>query len=97
MPPEPIPDASFIATVAPDGPQVDTQSNETLLLALEMGGVNWPSSCRNGNCRTCIGRLVQGQVRYAMEWPGLSREELDEGYVLPCVAYPCSHIVLEPA
>ena len=85
----------FIANVRPDGPQVDTSSHETLLLSLEMGGANWPSSCRNGTCRTCIGRIGQGQVRYAIEWPGLSREEMDEGYALPCVAYPCSDLVLE--
>jgi hypothetical protein len=29
-----------------------------------------------------------------MEWPGLSREEKEEGYVLPCAAYPCSDVVL---
>ncbi len=88
--------AWFIATVSPQGPQVDTQSSQTLLLALEMGGANWPSSCRNGNCRTCIGKLEQGSVRYEIEWPGLSREEIDEGYALPCVAYPCSDIVISP-
>jgi ferredoxin len=55
------------------------------------------SSCRNGTCRTCIGKLEQGSVRYEVEWPGLSSEEMDEGYVLPCVAYPCSHIVIAAA
>jgi len=91
---ESTPEAWFIATVTPNGPQVDTQSSQTLLLSLEMGGANWPSSCRNGSCRTCIGKLEQGQVRYEIEWPGLSTEELAEGYALPCVAYPCSDIVL---
>ena len=97
MPPDTATDQYFIAKVQPDGPQVDTSSGETLLLSLEMGGANWSSSCRNGTCRTCIGRIVQGQVRYEIEWPGLSREEIDEGYALPCVAYPCSDLVLEKA
>ena len=61
--------------MAPDGPQVDTQADQTLLLSLEMGGANWPSSCRNGTCRTCIQRLVQGWVRYAIDWPGLLAED----------------------
>lgn len=86
----------YTATAAPDGPQVDAPSDQTLLLSLEMGGANWPSSCRNGNCRTCIGKLEKGTVRYAIEWPGLSSEELQEGYALPCVAYPCSDIVISP-
>ena len=86
----------YTATVAPDGPQVDAQDDQPLLLSLEMGGANWPSSCRNGSCRTCIGKLAKGRVRYAIEWPGLSTEEMDEGYALPCVAYPCSDVVISP-
>jgi ferredoxin len=84
----------FTARTEPDGLQVDAWDNEPLLLSLEMGGSNWPSSCRNGVCRTCIGQLQSGTVRYAVEWPGLSSEELAEGYVLPCVAHPCSDVVL---
>jgi ferredoxin len=85
----------FIATTE-DGQQVDASDDNTLLDALEMGGVNWLSSCRNGSCRTCIGQLLEGTVRYEVEWPGLSAEEKAEGYVLPCVAKPCSNVKLKP-
>ena len=85
----------FIATTD-DGQQVDVTYNDTLLDSLEMGGVNWLSSCRNGSCRTCIGQLLEGTVRYEVEWPGLSAEEKAEGYVLPCVAKPCSNVKLKP-
>ena len=61
---------------------------------MEMGGLDWPSSCRNGTCRTCIAQLTSGQVRYDIEWPGLSAEEKAEGFVLPCVAFPCSDVTL---
>ena len=88
--------AWYTATAAPQGPQVDAPADQTLLLSLELGGANWLSSCRNGSCRTCIGQLQSGSVRYEIEWPGLSSEELAEGYVLPCVAYPCSDVVLSP-
>ena len=84
----------YTARTESEGLQVDALSNESVLLSLEMGGSNWPSSCRNGTCRTCIGQLTSGTVRYAMEWPGLSAEEKAEGYLLPCVAYPCSDLVL---
>ncbi len=53
------------------------------------------SSCRNGTCRTCICRLAEGKVRYSIEWPGLSGDEKREGYILPCVAYPLSDVVIE--
>jgi hypothetical protein len=41
-----------------------------------------------------MGQLVQGRVRYAIEWPGLLPEEKAEGWVLPCAAYPESDLVL---
>lgn len=69
-------------------------SDRPLLQSMETASIPWPSSCRNGTCRTCVGRLLSGRVRYEIEWPGLSREEKEEGYVLPCAAYPCSDVVL---
>ena len=84
----------FIVRVAPDGQQFDAWANQPLLISIEQGGINWPSSCRNGTCRTCLGRLESGSVRYEIEWPGLSAEEKADGYVLPCVAYPCSDLSL---
>jgi ferredoxin len=85
----------FIGTVAHSGQQFDAFSNCTLLQSMEAGSVDWPSSCRNGTCRTCIGQLHRGAVRYAIEWPGLSAEEKAAGYVLPCVAYPVDDVELQ--
>ena len=84
----------FIA-ITDDGHQVDVNEGDKLLDALEMGGVNWPSSCRNGSCRTCIGQLIEGTVRYEIDWPGLTAEEKADGYVLPCVAHACSNVKLK--
>jgi len=86
--------ALFTALIEPAGQQCDAWSNQHLLLSIEQGSLDWPSSCRNGTCRTCIGQLESGLVRYDIDWPGLSAEEKQEGYVLPCVAYPCSDLVL---
>uniref|UniRef100_UPI0030F4D98E 2Fe-2S iron-sulfur cluster-binding protein n=1 Tax=uncultured Acidovorax sp. TaxID=158751 RepID=UPI0030F4D98E len=85
----------FIARIEPDGTQCDAWPEQSLLTSMEQGGIDWPSSCRNGTCRTCIGHLVEGSVRYDIEWPGLSPEEKAEGCVLPCVAYPESDVVLQ--
>jgi hypothetical protein len=38
--------------------------------------------------------MTAGQVRYEMEWPGLTPEEKAEGWVLPCVAFPTQDVVL---
>ena len=81
--------------------RVDGQVNEgeadsetSLFAALTRAGIAWPVSCRNGTCRTCIGRLLQGEVRYDIPWPGLSAEEKQEGYCLPCIARPVADVVL---
>ena len=85
----------FIAKVQPDDQQCDAWPRQPLLASLEQGGIDWPNSCRNGTCRTCMAHLSSGQVRYEIEWPGLSAEEKAEGYVLPCVAFPCTDLVLD--
>ena len=87
----------YTARLESEGQQVDAWTNQPLLDSLEQGGVDWPSSCRNGTCRTCIAQLVSGEVRYEIEWPGLSTEEKADGYVLPCCAFPCSDLVLRDA
>ncbi len=65
-----------------------------LLLAAQRAGLLLPSSCRNGTCRACICQLTSGQVVYRIDWPGLSAEEKREGWILPCVAYPVSDVVI---
>ena len=90
----PVSPPFYIARIEPDGSQVDAWPNHSLLASLEQGGIDWPSSCRNGTCRTCVAQLLQGLVRYDIEWPGLSAQEKAEGHVLPCVAFACSDLVL---
>ncbi|MDE2414755.1 MAG: 2Fe-2S iron-sulfur cluster binding domain-containing protein [Comamonadaceae bacterium] len=85
----------FTARVGIDGTQCDAWPDQPLLVSLEQGGFNWPSSCRNGTCRTCMCLLTEGRVRYEMDWPGLSPEEKAEGWVLPCVARPLGDVTLE--
>ena len=68
-----------------------------LLQAAELAGtpgLKLDSSCRNGTCRTCICQLLEGQVTYRIEWPGLSLDEKREGFILLCVAYPVSDVVI---
>ena len=80
--------------IAPGEQVFDAWKDRPLLDSIEQGGLNWPSSCRVGTCRTCIARLVSGEVRYEMAWPGLTPEEKADGGVLPCVAYPLGEVVL---
>lgn len=65
-----------------------------VLLAAERTGLAMESSCRNGTCRSCICLMESGQVGYRIAWPGLSADEKREGWILPCVAYAASDLVL---
>ncbi|VTU25047.1 Ferredoxin II [Variovorax sp. PBL-H6] len=83
------------ARIEPGGFSFDTEAGRTLLQSAEAAGIELPSSCRNGTCRTCICRLLDGDVRYRVEWPGLSREEKAEGWILPCVAEPLGDVTVD--
>lgn len=76
------------------GQRLRVPTDQTLLRSLQAAGVAWPASCRNGTCRSCIGRVEHGEVVYDIEWPGLLPEEKRQGCVLPCVARPVSDLVL---
>jgi len=86
----------FQALLQPSGRTFATSSEQTLLAAALDAGIVLASSCRNGTCRTCLRALHAGGVEYRIPWPGLLPEEKASGrWVLPCVAYPLSDVVLE--
>jgi ferredoxin len=81
--------------LVPSGLAFDAEAGTTLLNAAEASGIELPSSCRNGTCRTCICRRLSGESRHTIQWPGLSADEKDEGWILPCVAEAVSDLSLE--
>lgn len=84
----------FQVRMAPDGLPFPAPAGQPLLQSAARAGVEMPSSCRNGTCRACISRLLDGRVSYRIEWPGLLPEEKAEGFILPCVAYPETDLLL---
>jgi ferredoxin len=85
----------FTLQLQPSGLSAEVRPGQSLIEAALAAGIDMPRSCRNGTCRACMCRLVSGQITYRVEWPGLSLDEQDEGWVLPCVAQPVSDVVLE--
>ncbi len=85
---------TYQARFEPGGESFSVPPGEPLLRAAEQAGIDVPSSCRNGTCRTCMCRLEAGRVHYRIQWPGLLAEEKAEGWILPCIAYPDSDVVL---
>ncbi|MDO9435083.1 2Fe-2S iron-sulfur cluster binding domain-containing protein [Hydrogenophaga sp.] len=73
---------------------IEADSESSLFAAMASAGIAWPVSCRNGTCRTCIGLLKKGKLRYDIPWPGLSADEKLDGYCLPCVALPTEDVLI---
>lgn len=94
MPATPDDNAVFQARLKSADPPFAAPASQPLLQSALQAGILLESSCRNGTCRSCLCRLASGQVVYRIEWPGLSAEEKADGYILPCVAYPVSDLVI---
>jgi len=65
--------------------------SEPLLNTLRKAKIEIPTSCENGLCATCKGRLYRGSVSYPEIQPeGLLPEEAEQGDILLCCAHPTS-------
>lgn len=89
---------SFEVTLAPSGRQFVVAEGQTVLKASHDAGIAIPYSCRAGACRTCRGRVLEGQVNHGHVHPAyLTPEERAQGYTLLCQAQPLSSVVIEIA
>jgi ferredoxin len=86
---------AFAMVIEPGGHFVAVRDGVTLLEAALQAGLSLPRSCRNGTCRACMCRLVDGEIAYRIEWPGLTAEEKTEGWILPCVALARTDVTID--
>lgn len=90
----PLKGSPFQIEFARSGKTCSTSSASTILETAEANGLHLPFSCRQGECGTCVARLLAGRVDMERE-DGLETELKAQGYILPCVARARSDIKLD--
>lgn len=85
-----------LATVEINGRSISLEPRETVLQAALRSGIDFPNSCRVGGCGTCKCRLAGGEVKELTETGYLlSKQEIDDGYILACQSVPRSDVRIE--
>jgi len=87
--------ATFTVTLAnQDNATFEVNAHRPLLDTLRKQGVDLPYGCKYGGCITCAAKLIAGEVDQAKQ-VALNNRQIENGYVILCVAKPKSDVTLE--
>lgn len=73
--------------------KIVVEPGKTILATALDEGIDLPYSCQSGLCTACRGKALSGKVKLDEE-DGLSKSEVEEGYVLTCVGHPLTDDVV---
>lgn len=86
----------FKLTIKGVSSPIQISNKESILQAALREGVKFPHSCWVGGCTMCKCRLVSGEVKQLTETAYvLTKEELQQKYILACQSQPKSDVSVE--
>jgi len=68
------------------------EQGKSILDAAIDAGVDAPYSCKGGVCTSCMGKVLEGNVKMDANY-ALTDKEIAAGFVLCCQAHPTSETV----
>lgn len=78
------------------GEHFECQTDKSILDAAHAAGVLISYGCRNGQCGSCMGRVIAGEITYRNGLPeAISLAEAEAGQVLFCSAYAATDLIIE--
>ena len=77
-----------------EGAAYEVPHHRPLLDSLRDQGVDLPYGCQYGGCITCAAKLIKGKVDQRAQ-VALNNRQLNDGYVILCVARPLGDCTLE--
>ena len=84
-----------VTFINPDGEEkVECADDVYVLDAAEEVGIDLPYSCKAGACSSCAGLVKSGTVNNE-DQSFLDDDQLAGGFILTCVAYPTSDVVIQ--